>query len=631
MRRRLTTIVAADVAGFSRLVGLDEEGVLAALRVHRRELVEPLLARHGGRIANTAGDSLLIEFDSAVEAVRFAVALQAGMRERNAAIEPDGRIVFRIGVNIGDVVADGEDLLGDGVNVAARLEQRSPPGGIVLSRAVRDAVRDRLELDLVDLGELAVKNIARPVRAFRVATEGEAPARATPSRGGRARRVAIAASVVAAVLLAVVATAVTLGRSGFAPEPGAEAAMAPSEPAIGSIVVLPFSYSGDGGADGLLGEALAADVSGALSRFADLTVIGQESAAAYGDGAAPLREIARDLRVRHVLKGSVERSGERLRITVGLLDATTGRQVWTDRHDAVGADIFLVRDEIARSVAAQLGETFGALGAATLAQSKRKDTDRLRAYELVLLAAELRHRFDKADNAKALALLERAVELDPQYARAHADMAWTHWQDVINGFSEAPAASFAAARASAETAIRADPYFSDGYWVLGSVTMCESEDTSSAVALFEKAIELNPNHQSLLVEWGGYILPQTLDRASEGVPLVERAIRLNPRHPDWYDGALVSALLFARRPEEAIRAYEAVEFPQFPVRVLLAAAYGHAGQAEGARRAVAEILKIEPALTLSTLEDYPALCPEGASEAAWRYLKEGLRIAGLPD
>lgn len=396
MDRRLTTIVAADVANFSRLVAVDEETTLRTLAAHRAELIDPLLSEHGGRVANTAGDSLLMEFASAVSAMRCVVGIQNGMAERNRIVPVEQRIVFRIGVNIGDVVAAAGDLLGDGVNVAARLEQSAAPGEIVISRSVRDSVRDRMELRLDDLGEVALKNLPRPVRAFRVLTAGM-PTKAGPARGRRsafvrnAARIGVAVAV--AALMAVGAWRLWL-EQGVVGEAGAGVVAAPAHLGEGSIAVLPFEA---GDADGQLGAGLAEDITGVLSFFGDLSVIASESTALYADEGAPPQQIARELGVAHLVAGSVERQGEALRIQVRLLDGVTGRQIWSQRYDAEGSDLFSVRDDVARSIAAQMGESSGPLAADVLARSKRKDTDQLEAYELVLMAADLRHRFNKAD------------------------------------------------------------------------------------------------------------------------------------------------------------------------------------------------------------------------------------------
>ena len=631
MERRLTTIVAADVAGFSSLVAADEEATLRALAAHRAELIDPLLAEHAGRVANTAGDSLLIEFPSAVSAMRCVVSVQAGMAERNSGVPAERRIEYRIGVNFSDVVTADGDLLGDGVNVAARLEQGAAPGEILISRSVRDSVRDRLDLRLEDLGEIALKNLPRPIRVFRVLPAGMA----AEASARRERRPAFGRKALLAGLAGTVAVLVTTGAwllsreqwGGDAARPGVAAA-----PHLGeqSIAVLPFVADGADEADGNLGAGLAEDITAVLSLFVNLSVIASESAAAYADTGVPPQQIARELGVGHLLAGSVERQGEALRIQVRLLEGDTGRQLWSQRYDAKGSDIFSVRDNVARSIAAQLGESFGPLAADVLARSKRKDTEALEAYELVLLAADLRHRFNKADMARSAELLERALRIDPHYARAHADLAWTHWQDILNGFTDDFSASFAKAAASARKAVEEDPYLSDGYWVLASLSMCEDGEPEDALALFRKAIELNPNHQSLLTEWGGYILSQTLDQADEGVELVERALRLNPRHPDWYDGAYVSALYFAERPEDAVRAFAAVDQPQLQVLVYHVASLGLLGRTEEAQAVIGKLGELMPGFSLATLPDYPELCVGPMSERALSHLLDGLAKAGLP-
>lgn len=632
VERRLTTIVAADVAGYSRLIAQDEEATLLALAAHRTELIDPLLTEHGGRVANTAGDSLLIEFPSAVSAMRCAAKIQEGVATRNATTSADRQIVFRMGVNIGDVVVSGGDLLGDGVNVAARLEQQAQPGEILISRSVRDAVRDRLELRLEDLGDITVKNMPRPVRTFRVtvgaapastvvsARASGAPAKNIRSRAALAVAVAICVSVVAWWLLPVDTWRSNTGQD-----------IAETQLLGGrSIAVLPFEAAGTDDADARLASGLAEDITGVLTRFSDLSVIASESTDVYSEQLDTPQKVAQELGVAHLVTGTVERQEDAVRINVKLLDGKTGRQVWSARFDADGSDIFALRDDVARSIGAQLGESFGPLAAETLSISKRKETDALKAYELVLLAAELRHRFKKEDMAKAAELLERAIVLDPYYAKAYTDLAWTHWQDMLNGFSEDVAASVQKARINAEKAVEVDPYFPDAYWVLGSVDMCSDDTPDDAVELYRKAIELNPNHQSLLTEWGGYILPQTLDQGDEGVRLVERARLLNPNHPDWYNGAYVAALLFAQRPDDAIAAYASVEQPQLAVRVYYASALGHAGRADDARPVIETIGELMPGFSLSTYEISQELCTGAMTDRALTYLRDGLQKAGLP-
>lgn len=632
VERRLTTIVAADVAGYSRMIAHDEEATLLALATHRSELIDPLLSEHGGRVANTAGDSLLIEFPSAVSAMRCVIAFQKGMVDRSAALSAERRMEFRIGVNVGDVVVSGADLLGDGVNVAARLEQKAQPGEILISRSVRDAVRDRLELQLEDLGNITVKNIPRPVRTFRVLAGSAASGAPISARSAGALMNTIRArtALLVAILVCVAGAAwwfwpVDMLRGNTGPDRVVTKALGGR-----AIAVLPFEATGPGDADARLAAGLADDIAGVLTRFNALSVIASDSTRAYKPQVDAPRQLAEDLSVAHIVTGTVDRQGDTIRINVKLLDGETGRQVWSKRFDADGSDVFSLRDDVARSIGAQLGESFGPLAAETLSRSKRKDTETLEAYELVLLAAELRHRFRKEDNAEAAALLERAIALDPHYAHAHADLAWTHWQDVLNGYTDDPAASIQKAHASAETAVEADPYFSDAYWVLGALEICADDAPEDAVELYRKAIDLNPNHQSLLTEWGGYILPQTLDQADEGVRLVERARDLNPHHPDWYDGAYVAALLFAERPQDAIAAYASVDQPQLSVRVYYAAALGHAGRAEDARPVIEKIRELTPEFSLSTFQNSPDLCVGAMTDRALTYLRDGLRKAGLP-
>lgn len=326
MGRRLAAILAADVAGFSALIGADEEGTLEAQRRHRAELIDPLLAKYAGRVANTAGDSLLIEFPSAVDAVRMAVATQDEMRERNASVREvreDRRIEYRMGINLGDVVAEKQDLLGNGVNVAARLQALAPPGGIILSRSVRDQVRDRMKLTLADLGEVRVKNIARPIRAFQLLREGEAPV-SVPGRRSFGLRWVTAAGVIISGLIGGTMWW-QAERIDFEPADPNDVAFALStEP---SVAVLPFETLSSEENAKYLSDGITESITSTLTQSPDLMVIASDSAKAFGGDPPPIKQIAEQLGVRYLLKGSVQTSGQRLRVMSQLLDAVAGQHL----------------------------------------------------------------------------------------------------------------------------------------------------------------------------------------------------------------------------------------------------------------------------------------------------------------
>lgn len=319
--RRLAAIVAADVAGYSRLVGLDEEGTLSALRSHRTELVDPLLEEHGGRVANTAGDSLLIEFQSAVDAVRFAVSMQAGMDERTADLSEDRRIAFRIGINVGDVVEQYGDLLGDGVNVAARLEGLAEPGGVCLSRSARDQVRDRLDLELEDLGEIEVKNITRPVRVFRVVVGSQLEARMQPPAS--------------------------------APTPVAATATW----RLPKVLLAPFRHLGSDGAVEALAAGVTETLAAALARFEEFELIDPGTVEAISERGS--QEAGKQLGATYVVEGSVQLASGKARIGVQLIDARSGERVWSETLDKDSDDVFSLQDDISAFVASTLGEAVG--------------------------------------------------------------------------------------------------------------------------------------------------------------------------------------------------------------------------------------------------------------------------------
>ena len=421
-RRRLAAIVAADVAGYSRLMGADEEGTIAALRAHRAEVIEPRLAEYHGRIANTAGDSFLIEFPSAVDALRCAIEIQDGIAERNAGIPEDRRLVLRIGINVGDVVTQGDDLLGDGVNVAARLEGLAEAGGICISRTARDQVRDRLDIALDDLGEVEVKNIARPVRVFRVSGVGGASP-AAPLATKSARKFVVPAVV---LLIAVLGGGWWLLDSENRGNPqemaqGTNAAVPPgpaqSSRGNASIAVLPFANLSDDKAQAYFVDGITEDITTDLSKVKGLYVTSRSATLRYRDGGQDLKVVAAALGVRHILAGSVRRAGAKIRVTATLIDAKSGGQLWAERFDRGAQDIFAIQDEISGRVVAQLS---AALKGVLLNTAKRTHTPNIEAYDLYIRARAKRIPPTPPNLKAALSDFEKAIEIDPKFAGGYA-------------------------------------------------------------------------------------------------------------------------------------------------------------------------------------------------------------------
>ena len=417
VERRLTAILAADVAGYSRLMGANEEETLARLKTHRREVVDPRIGEHRGRIVKTTGDGLLAEFASVVDAVRCAVEIQDEMAKRNADVPRDRRIEFRIGINVGDIILDESDIFGDGVNVAARLEALAQPGGVCVSRMVRDQVRDKLALSFEDLGEQQVKNIARPVRAYRVVTDAAVrlPVTAAPGRRRRVLRRALAAGIAALVLLAIGAAA---SWRLYRPHPAPTAAGAPAAPRLPdkpSIAVLPFAnLSGDPAQD-YLADGLTDNLVDALAQNPGLFVIARNATLVYRGTSAPPRAVAKDLGVRYVLEGSVQKSGDHIRVTAQLIDTVNDNHLLSQKYDRNLTNLFALEDDLSLQIAGALDVQ---LRGGTIARSLAYGTRNLEAWESLVKATQTYFRFNPADASEAQKLAQRAVDLDPNYLAA---------------------------------------------------------------------------------------------------------------------------------------------------------------------------------------------------------------------
>ena len=510
VERRLTAILAADVAGYSRLMGADEEGTLARLKAHRRELVDPKIAEHRGRIVKTTGDGLLGEFASVVDAVRFAVEIQREMAERNADVPSDRRIEFRIGINVGDIIIDESDIFGDGVNVAARLEALAAPGGICVSRMVRDQVRDKLDLAFEDVGEQQVKNIARPVRAYRLRIEGVAGAgTAIPSTvRGRVPRWAIAAGIAGFVVLAIGAAAFWRLHS---PEPAVIAAGAPAAlPALPdkpSIAVLPFANLSSDPAQDYLADGLTENLVDALAQNPALFVIARNATLIYRGKAAAPRAVAKDLGIRYVLEGSVQKSGEHIRVTAQLIDAVNDNHLLSHKYDRNLTDLFALEDDLTLQIAGALDVKLSGSGP-ELTRLAARGTRNLEAWENFVKGDRAYWRFLPAEMVEAQKLLQGALELDPGYTSASFSLAYAYFTQAFSGWVKDRQAGLSRARQINDELLQRDPQYAPAYRLRARFEMLwelPEYDPEAALADARKSVELGPNDD--LNHWTlGYVL-----------------------------------------------------------------------------------------------------------------------------
>ncbi len=525
MERRLAAILAADVVGYSRLIGADEEGTLRTLRAYR-EVIDGLVAAHHGRIFGTAGDSVIAEFASPVEAVRCAAEVQQKLGNRNADVPEDRRMEFRIGVNLGDVVVEGDDLLGDGVNVAARLQELADPGGICISRAARDQVRDKLDVVLDDMGEVEVKNIARPVRVFRVGWDGETPGRPVVAMRPTSRRWA---AVVAIVVAFAGTAAVVAWFRPWAPdiEPASVERMAFPLPDKPSIAVLPFNnMSGDPSQD-YFADGMTEDIITDLSKVSGLFVIARNSSFSYKGQRVKVRQVAEELGVRYVLEGSVRRAGDEVRINAQLIDAATGGHLWADRYDGTAGDVFALQDRVTARVVESLALVLTKTEAAA---AEARETDFPAAHDAFLQGLSHMRQRSPEDFAEARRWIDKALLIDPTYpralgARAALYLAATRlgWDAAvgIEGRADAIAATYAALKhpSALAHAIEAD-------------LLLSRPDTIAARKAVDRGLALDPNDPDLHII--AAVVEAGLGNHERAVELANRSLRLDPRYPPRY-------------------------------------------------------------------------------------------------
>jgi adenylate cyclase len=557
VERRLTAILAADVAGYSRLMGADEEETLARLKAHRRELVDSRIGDHRGRIVKTTGDGLLVEFASVVDAVRCAVEIQHEMVKRNADVPPDRRIEFRIGINLGDIIIDESDIFGDGVNVAARLEALAKPGGICVSRMVRDQVRDKLDLAFEDMGEQQVKNITRPVRAYRVVIDatGRISATAAPGRRRQVPRWAIAACIAGLVLGAVGAAAFwRVYQPHRAPTAAGPPATPPTLPDKPSIAVLPFAnLSGDPAQD-YLADGLTDNLLDALAQNPGLFVIARNATLDYRGKAVAPRAVAKDLGVRYVLEGSVQKSGDHIRVTAQVIDAVTDSHVLSQKYDRNLTDLFALEDDLSLQIAGALDVQ---LRGGTIARSLAHGTRNLEAWESLLKATLTYFRFNPADASEAQKLAQRAVDLDPNYLAAWQFLAFTYFDQADLGWAQDRIAALNHARHLDDKVLQLDPEFAGPYWLRARLELLPDlpeYDPEAALADARKSVELGPNDDPS--HWTLGLVLFVLGHFDDAAAEFATALRLNPHPYIWESGSHAVALSATGHYKEAIAEIE---------------------------------------------------------------------------
>jgi TolB-like protein/Flp pilus assembly protein TadD len=573
-------------------MGEDEAGTLAALKAHREELIDPTIAHHNGRLVKLMGDGALVEFASAVGAVECAVALQEGMAHRSADEPEDRRIVFRIGVNIGDLIVEGDDLYGDGVNVAARLEGLAEPGGICVSRNVVDQVKGKVEFGFEDLGEQTVKNIAEPVQTFRVVPVSPAgPAVRPKSHSGRKRRPVLAA---AGLMIAVLAGLVLWQRPW---EPREEAAspeaMAFPLPDKPSIAVLPFDNLSADQTQEYFADGMTEDLITDLSKISGLFVIARNSSFSYKGQQVKVRQVAEELGVRYVLEGSVRRAGDEVRINAQLIDATTGGHLWAERYDGSLEDIFALQDRITQQIVAALAVE---LTGEELALQAYRDTENAEAHDTFLQGWEYYRRLTPRDFVKAISYFERAIELDPDYGRAYSALALIYWRSVQQGYSwtrivspdPSDFLSFTVARTNAErytTQALKNP--TPLAYQVSSAILWTYRQFDDAVADARKAVSLDPNDPDGYgaLAWALIYNGEPRDALSA----VKRAMRLDPDHPQDYLYILGMVQLSLGNFEDALIALQGAQdwSPEYRgLNAPLAATYAHLDRRQEAQDAL---------------------------------------------
>lgn len=576
--RRLSVVLAADMVGYSRLMEADEAGTFVRLKTYRLELIDPAIARNHGEVVKTTGDGMLVEFHSVVDAVQCAVEIQQRMARRNADTTSDQRIEFRIGINLGDLIHEGNDVFGDGVNIAARLQELAETGGICVSGAVREQIARRLDVVFEDLGEKKIKNIARPVRVYRV---DEGP---------------------------------DLWAQG--PEGGRLTHQQPS------VAILAFDNMSGEVEQQYFSDGISEDIITDLSKLRGLHVIARNSSFFYKGRAVPVPQVARELGVRYVLEGSVRRASNRVRITAQLIDSTTGGHVWADRYDRDLDDIFAVQDEVTRQIVDALKPKLGAADEDRLARRRSVD---VQAYNLFLQGREQVWLHTRAGNLGARRLLGRAIAIEPRYAAAHANIAFTHILDYVNSWTGSPEQTLQDGLEIAQRAVAMDAEEPQAHFALAAALLW-SREHDQALAEAERCLACEPGSAE------GRIVKAHIEiysgKPAAAIETIGEYMRLDPLHKDIVLHFLAEAHVALRNFEEAAAALEQrlADNPDSSTsQALLACCYGHLGRITESREAWSNVLRVQPDYSL---DDRRKILPF-RDPADFDLRVEGLRKAGI--
>ena len=586
IQRRLAAILAADIAGYTRLMNEDEDATIAAWQSARTKVIKPTIAEHSGRLVKHTGDGFLAEFKTVSEAVRCAVSMQHSFIELNADIPEPRRMNFRMGINLGEITVDEDDIHGEGVNIAARLEGLAEEPGICVTSYVYDQVRKKVDCTFEDMGDHRVKNIAEPVHVYRIVS-----AEPTAPPGGGAVR--------------------------STPREGMGAPAAAEKP---SIAVLPFDNMSADPEQEFFVDGLTEDIISQLSRFNDLFVISRNSTFTYKGRAVKARDVVQDLGVRYVVEGSVRKAGDRVRVTVQLIDGAADRHVWAERYDRKLEDIFAIQDEITAAIVSTLP---GRIEADSHDRARQKPTDNMAAYECVLTGKVLHHLSRPEDNAEALKILDRAIELDPRYAHARAWRACVLGQAWSHGWDEDSEATLQEVADELERALALDENDADIHRILAAVNITR-HNFDQALLHQEHALNLNPNYDLSVVQNGE--LMTWLGRPDEGIEWIKKAMRLNPFHPPRFWSHLGRAYFVAHRYQDAIEAFRHITAPDQTHHAFIAASYAYLDDDTQAAAHGRQVLNSAPDFTVE------------AHMATQHYQKDddhthhrdGLLKAGLP-